>query len=101
MATTVVSDGKTYTLPEFDDLYAREIIAIESALGVPVEKIDSVSNTLSLTALLWIARRREEPSLKFDDVDFRVSDISGDDDEDETEAEKPTPPKKRAASKAS
>lgn len=55
-----------------------EVMAIERAVGMTVvefgEALEKGSVT-ALTAIAWILRRREEPGLKFEDVQFELGDL--------------------------
>lgn len=66
-----------------------EIMAIERATGMTAVEFEEAldkGSFIANTALVWILRRRREPGLKFDDVEFRVGDLSSqvvDDEADE------------------
>lgn len=66
-----------------------EMIAVERATGLPVPAfIVGVysGSMLARTALLWILRKREEPTLKFDEVELEIGGLDiQDPDEDEPE----------------
>lgn len=70
-------DRKTWTFNS-DQLMNTEAMAMEVATGRPlleiVHSLQQVS-MISVTAVLWILRRREEPGLEFEDVQFSVEDL--------------------------
>lgn len=75
---------KTYVLDR-DSLMNTEAIAIEAATGRTLldvfNGLPEVS-MISITALVWILRRREEPGLRFEEVQFAISDLDLEDSED-------------------
>ena len=63
----------------------REGMSIESATDMTfTEVMDKASNgsLLALTALVWVVRKRNEPGLRFDDVDFALDDVEQVDDDE-------------------
>lgn len=81
-------DRKSYTFDE-GDLLNTEAMAIERATDLPVLRILKGLQTgwlISYTAIVWILRRREEPYLEFDEVQFKVSDLGIPEDADEEPA---------------
>lgn len=79
-------DRKTYVLDR-DSLLNTEAIAIEAATGRTLldvfNGLPEVS-MISITALVWILRRRDEPGLQFGDVQFAISELDLEDPEAET-----------------
>lgn len=70
-------DRKTYTFIR-DRMMNVEAIAIERATGLTLLEVRDGLMSLSMTAvtaILWILRRREEPGLQFEDVNFELGDI--------------------------
>lgn len=64
-----------------------EMIAVERATGLPVPAFFMgvySGSMLARTALLWILRKRQEPSLLFDEVELEIGELDiQDPDEDE------------------
>lgn len=58
-------DGKQYVCPNKDDLTIEETILIEDATG---QDLDSLKGVRTIAALLWIAMRREVPTVTWQDV---------------------------------
>ena len=55
-----------------------ELIAIEKATGLDYSALRrglGVESALALTALLWVLRKRTETTLKFDQVQFAMSEV--------------------------
>ena len=86
--------GETFSLDE-NDITNREAMAIESATGVTFGEFGELlkkGSALALTALVWILKRRANPSLKFGDVDFKFGELElGDDAETDADAEGSSP----------
>ena len=66
-------DGKDY---EFDDasMTFAEGRAIEKVTGVPFGEVGTLAKKGSMTAIqamVWVAMKRAEPTLKFSDLDDR------------------------------
>lgn len=61
----VVIYGRAYTVPTQDDLSWGEIEAIELAFGCDFDKVSGMRLGM---AMLWVAMRREVPSVSLDDV---------------------------------
>lgn len=70
-------ERNTYTFDE-EQLLNTEAMAMEVATGRGlleiVHSLPQVS-MISVTAVVWILRRREEPGLQFEDVQFAVKDL--------------------------
>jgi hypothetical protein len=66
-----------------DRLMLSEAEAIEKVTGQKMQDALSSGSATSLKALAWVAMKREDPSLRFSDVDFALEDIDviGDDEE--------------------
>ena len=75
MATTFRVDGQDYDF-DVDKLLNVELIAIERATGLTVNQwaagLDAGS-AVAVTGLVWVMRKRTEPTLKFEDVSFPMS----------------------------
>lgn len=71
-------DAKEYPL-DLDRVLSSEAIAAERVTGVTWPEVcrglgQPVAVT-SVTAILWIARKRQEPRLGFQDVQFAIGDL--------------------------
>lgn len=56
----------------------REVMDIEAACGCTFGQWGDLlraNSMLATTALVWIALRRENPTLKFSDVEFKVAEV--------------------------
>jgi hypothetical protein len=76
---------------ELDSVSNEEGIAIENAMGMTFGKWAASlaeGSISSLTALVWLFQRRENPALRFNDVSFTIGEvrITGDDDDSEATA---------------
>lgn len=83
---------KTYVLDR-DSLLNTEAIAIEAATGRTLLDVFNGLPEVSMiciTAVVWILRRREEPELRFEDVQFAISDLDLED-PDPKDEEAPEP----------
>ena len=94
-------DRKTYDV-DFDKILNVEFIAIERVTGLTVRDVAQGMadiSALAATALVWVIRKRSEPTLRFDQVEFAIADLSiedFEDDEAEQAAPKEATPIKRA-----
>lgn len=73
----IVVDGQTY---EFDTatLKVGEMRALKKASGMKIRDFTeglSDSDPDALTGLVWLAKRRAGEHIKFDDLDFELSDF--------------------------
>lgn len=81
-------EGEEYKLPT---LMLAEARAIQKVTGYTVKRFfESLAemDAEAITALIWVARKRGNPTLRFDDVDGDLSTfapIGGADEEDEAE----------------
>lgn len=79
-------DRKTYRFDE-NKLMNVEAMAMERVTGRGLTEILAgvqEGSLIALTAIIWVLRRREEPGLQFEDVQFRIMDLdTGDDEEPE------------------
>ena len=87
----IIVDGQAY---EFDMTRITNVegMAIEKATGGTYQEwADSLQagSMLALTALVWVVRKRSEPTLTFDQVEF--SHISVEEDEEVSPLEQPGP----------
>lgn len=78
-------DGEQY---EFDPekMLNTEAIAIERATGQTFQqwsKSAQAGSIEAVTALVWIVRKRQQPDLRFKDVEFVLASVDIEDDEDE------------------
>lgn len=68
---------KSY-LFDYGKVGMQEAIAVEQKTGLGllelVTSLPSLSPT-ALVAVIWLLRKRDEPGLRFEDVDFNVEDI--------------------------
>jgi hypothetical protein len=62
---TLVVEGRTYVVPGQNELTWGEVEDIEDAFG---REFESLSRSRQVIAGLWIAMRREVPSIALDDV---------------------------------
>jgi len=70
-------DGKTYEFDQ-DRLTNVECMAVEKATGMTTGEWQEALNAgsmLAITALVWLIRKREEPTTKFDEVEFAISSL--------------------------
>lgn len=77
--------GKTYTFSD-DDLDNFDLMDIEDVTGLATSDWQDAllkGSGRALTALVWILRRKSEPSLEFKDVRFKLNEIALENDEDE------------------
>ncbi len=94
-------DRKTYDC-DFDKLLNVEFIAIERVTGLTLIGIAQGlmdASAVAVTALVWVMRKRQEPTLRFDQVEFAMADVeleNLDDEEAEQAAPKEATPIKRA-----
>jgi hypothetical protein len=80
-------DGKTHELLDADELTNVEVMAIEEKTGQPISAWKSGSMAV-ITGIVWATLKRENPVLKYEHVNFRISDLEVEDEEaDEAEAE--------------
>jgi len=91
----VTVDGKTYEFHE-DRLTNVEGMAVEKVTGWTfgewIEGLNKknaeghpVPSMLALTALIWVIQKRDEPSLRFSQVEFAVASLEFELDEDDAE----------------
>jgi hypothetical protein len=86
MKSKVTVEGKTY---EFNGerFMNTELMAVERATGmtsVEWESALSRGSVLAATALVWMMRKRhEDPTLRFEDIEFDVSTLSLENEDDE------------------
>lgn len=74
--------GKLYEY-DAESLTNKEAAAIETALDVTFTRwteLLKAGSVHALTALVWIVQRRENPALRFGDVEFAFTDLQIDDD---------------------
>lgn len=89
-------DRKSY-LFDYGKVGMQEAIAVEEKTGLGllplIRKLPELSPT-AVTAVVWLLRRRDEPDLQFEDVDFKVEDIdleeSADPKDDSAETPEPS-----------
>lgn len=78
-----------------DDLTVGEVLLLEERLNMTMAEIASAEYRGSVTVLMtmwWIARKRDEPTLKFSDLrDVKAADLKAEyvDEEDDDEPEQP------------
>lgn len=87
MRIRILVEGKPY---EFDDTTTDnvDLMAVERVTGMTIpEWADAIGrgSMLSITALIWIMRRHNEPNLEFDEVHFHPASLSIEKIEDEEE----------------
>lgn len=85
---------KTYALDR-ETILNTEFIAIERATGFRMAELFAElaeSSMVAITAVVWILRCREEPGLRFEDVQFAISELDL-----EEPAEEPEDPKEVSA----
>lgn len=67
-------------------LMVTEVEAFEKVTGLAMQDGLASGSATALRALVWIARKRIEPELRFSDVDFALEDlevVGGDDEGDD------------------
>jgi hypothetical protein len=78
----ITVDGQPYEL-DVNNLLNVELIAITKATGMELPQLGQAlkdGSVLALTALVWVLRRRSEPGLRFDDVQFTIGSLQLEDD---------------------
>lgn len=86
--TKLSVDGRVYEFDQ-DRLTNVECMAIEKVTGLTFgEWADALQkrSMLAVTALVWVVRKRDEPTLRFSDVEFNVASLDITDDEQPEEA---------------
>lgn len=73
--------GDEYPL---DKLMVSEAEAIEKVTGAKMQDALQSGTAASLKALVWVAMKRQDPSLRYSDVDFALEDVEVITDEDPT-----------------
>jgi hypothetical protein len=77
-------DGKTYDYDQ-DRMTNIEAMAIEKVTGLTfAEWAEALTNgsMLATTALVWVVQKRDEPTIKFSEVEFELARLELDDDPD-------------------
>ena len=75
-----IGDGderQTYDC-DFNKLLNAEFIAIERLTGLTLTGVAQglmEASAMTVTALVWVLRRRQEPTLRFDQVEFKMADM--------------------------
>ncbi len=98
---TVLSTGKTYTV-DLDRISYEEMEHVEDALDITVAELQTKLQRGSIKAakiILWIAMRRDDPKIGFDDVPFEIYDIEAEMTGAEPEEVKPNRAARRAAAR--
>lgn len=67
--------GGTLVDVDTDALTNKEGMAVEKAVGVPLQDWSNPPSTAQLTALVWIYRRRAGLDVAYNDVEFTLGDI--------------------------
>lgn len=83
----LIISGKSYDVDP-DRLLNTEAIAIEKETGLTVRDLIEGARRMSmlaLTALVWVAMKRETPALRMSDVVFRLDDLEAEDDQSDDE----------------
>ncbi len=87
--TTVTLDGKTWTLDE-DDLTLQDAFLIKSGTGLALKPFFQGLADMdphALQGLVWFLRRKDGEQIGIGEVDFKVTALKVDQDEDPTGAE--------------
>ena len=58
-----------------DKLMVSEAEAIEKVTGAKMQDALQSGTAQSLKALVWVAMKRQDPTLRFSDVDFALEDV--------------------------
>ncbi|SET43514.1 hypothetical protein [Nonomuraea wenchangensis] len=77
--------AQTWTYKQ-DELTSAEAELIEDSTGLTIEEFDAElikGRTKCKRALLWLQMRKDHPSLRFNEVEFRVGDLKTEYDNDE------------------
>jgi len=61
----ITVDGKAYELQTFQELTLQDTIDLEDATG---REIDDLKGVRAIAGLLWLAMRRDVPTLTYQDV---------------------------------
>jgi hypothetical protein len=69
-----------------------EAEAIEKVTGQKMQDALGSGTAASLRALVWVAMKRQEPTLRYTDVDFALEDVEVVTDDEEAEGADPTTP---------
>lgn len=78
----ITVDGKAYDFDE-ESMLNTEAMALEAAMGMPTQQWSELlqkGSVSALTGLVWLVRRREEPALRFSEVEFALAKLVFDDD---------------------
>ncbi len=95
-------DERTTYDCDFNKLLNVEFIAIERVTGLTIIGVAQglmEASAVTVTALVWVMRKRQDPTLRFDQVEFAMADVEIedlDDEEAEQAAPKEATPIKRA-----
>lgn len=95
-------DRKTYTF-DYGELLNTEAIAMEQVTGrglLEIMKTLPKLSMISVTAVLWMLRLRDEPSLQFVDVQFKFTDLEVEEVLADAPAPEPADPKDEPAAKS-
>ncbi len=79
-------DARMSYLFEYGKVRMQEAIPVEQETGLGLLDLVTLLPKLSptaLTAVIWLLRKREEPDLRFEDVDFALGDVDVEPIEDE------------------
>jgi hypothetical protein len=94
MLKVTLNDGRVFEIDLAASLTNVEAMAVERATGWDgaeiQERLDKGS-ALAFTALVWVHAKRQEPTLRFGDVEFDMSAVVRDEPPAELEAEAPDP----------
>jgi hypothetical protein len=80
---------KSYDLSRLTIVEAE---AIEKATGQKMQDALGSGTAASLRALVWVAMKRQEPTLRYSDVDFALEDVEVVADDEDAEADPTTDP---------
>lgn len=77
---------------DFNKMLNVEFIAIERFTGLTVQGVAQgleQASSIAVTSIVWVLRRRKEPGLRFEDVQFVFSEVEIEDLDDKDESEAP------------
>lgn len=89
----ITVEGRTYQVDR-EGITNRELMVMERFTGLTSDEMALAlerGSVVAATALVWLARHREEPGLAVEDVEFRTAGLKVDDEPDPEPGKDPTP----------